>query len=158
MQTLRNLLVSLCAVAICLTLAKATLAGGGPENVALIVNTRSAASLTIANHYAQWRKIPALNIVGVDWAGSLDTITAKEFREKILVPTLTTLAQRGIAGQIDYVVYSTDFPFAINFEEFGPAKQIPASYKPQFFPVGSLTGMTYLWQWTVANSPDLVYP
>jgi len=42
-------------------------AGGGPENVLLVVNNRSWASKTIANHYQSLRKIPDRNIVHIDW-------------------------------------------------------------------------------------------
>ena len=49
--------------------ASAALAGGGPENVLLLVNANSDASKTIANHYIHWRQIPASNVLYLDWKG-----------------------------------------------------------------------------------------
>jgi hypothetical protein len=131
-------------------------AGGGPENVAIIVNAKSEASLTIANHYAHLRQVPAVNLVRIDWDGSLDVIPVEEFRTKILQKSITTLAQRGVLGQIDYLVYSSDFPYAIDFSGDGKVRGIPEEARIAFTPTGSITGMTYLWQSVLARSPDCV--
>jgi len=112
------------------------LAGGGPENLALVINRRSWASRKIANHYAELRFIPPRNMIYLDWPGSVDRISSEEFREKILKPVLTELDRRRISHQIDYVVYSTDFPFSVDLaDELG---------KEARFAHGSLTGLTYL--------------
>ena len=50
--------------------AKVAFAGGGPENVLLLVNSNSSGSKTIANHYIQLRNIPASNVVYIDWQGA----------------------------------------------------------------------------------------
>jgi hypothetical protein len=131
-------------------------AGGGPENVALVINAKSQASLTIANHYAQLRHIPAINLVRIDWDGKLDLIPVETFREKILQPVVTTLAQRGVLGQIDYVIYSSDFPYSIDFAADGTVKGIPDQARVAFTPTGSITGLTYLWQSVLARSPEPV--
>ena len=81
------------AVLGCLFAASSTFAGGGPENVAIVVNAKSEASLTIANHYAQLRHVPAVNIVRIDWEGPLNVIPVEDFRTKILQPAITTLAR-----------------------------------------------------------------
>src|SRR5262245_56365735 len=59
-------------------------AGGGPENVLLLVNSNSASSQYIANTYIQLRKIPPCNVVYVDWKGSVEECGALEFRDGIL--------------------------------------------------------------------------
>ena len=43
--------------------ASNVIAGGGPENVLVVVNADSISSKTIANHYIRLRKIPATNVV-----------------------------------------------------------------------------------------------
>ena len=60
--------VGLALASILLTLAvSATVhAGGGPENLFLVVNLRSWASLTVANHYIQQREIPNSNVLYLD--------------------------------------------------------------------------------------------
>ena len=56
-------------VAVCLLSepAATAIAGGGPENVLLVVNRSSPASLTIANHYVRLRQIPAGNVLTLPW-------------------------------------------------------------------------------------------
>ena len=90
-----------------------TLAGGGPENVLLVVNPRSPASLCIANHYAQLRQIPANNVFFVPWDPKADRTDIDTFRKQILVPILQSINRRRLGEQIDAVVYSSDFPWGI---------------------------------------------
>jgi uncharacterized protein (TIGR03790 family) len=123
------------------------LAGGGPENVALVVNPRSWASMTVANHYIADRKIPALNVVYLDWPGSVEITDVESFRQRMLVPIVGTLQQRHIDRQIDYIVYSSDFPYSIDVKGDIGEQQIPK----QFTPIGSITGLTFLWQQVVAR-------
>ena len=77
-----------------LRFSAAALAGGGPENVFLVVNRKSPASLTIANHYAQLRQIPAGNILTLPWDPKAQTTDVETFRKQILLPALTAIDQR----------------------------------------------------------------
>ena len=52
-------------------------AGGGPENVLLLVNPNSLNSKTVANHYIALRQIPASNVVYVDWRGGIEGCQGK---------------------------------------------------------------------------------
>ncbi len=117
-------------------------AGGGPENVLLVVNARSPASNSIANYYIELRRIPLTNVLYVDFPDSNERIDARTFREKLLAPVLRSVAQRSLGGQIDYVVYSADFPWSIDFREDFPNRRAGAAETP----VGSLTGVTFLWK------------
>jgi hypothetical protein len=146
------------AVLGCLFFAASAPAGGGPENVAILVNAKSEASLAIANHYARLRHVPAVNLVRIDWDGPFDVIKVDDFRTKILQKAITTLAQRGVLGQIDYLVYSSDFPYAVDFSGDGKIKGVPEEARLAFVPTGSITGLTYLWQSVMARSPDCVNP
>ena len=96
-------------------IARPAKAGGGPENVLLVVNSRSDASLTVANHYCRLRRIPPSNVVDLDWPGSTDWTDIETFRQKILQPALQTAAERGLGEQIDYVVYFERLPHADRF-------------------------------------------
>ena len=161
-------------------------AGGGPENVLLVVNPNSAASLTIANHYAALRNIPAENLLFVPWDRKNQTADIDTFREKILRPVLRAIQGEGLAGQIDYVVYSSDFPWGISLDSdvrkfaeemrrekmssdekaAGESKEKPAEKKQppkaawpkQLTPVGSLNGLTYLWEPVLAGVPAYFDP
>jgi hypothetical protein len=147
------LLATLAGLFISIT-ATTSLAGGGPENVILLVNTNSDASKTIANHYIDWRHIPASNVLYLDWKGIPDAIGAKVFRETILLPTLLALDERNLASQIDYVVYSSDFPWQVGLKQLYPDHKFP----PEFIPSASINGVTYLAPLLLAQNPAIVNP
>ncbi len=127
-------------------------AGGGPENVVLVVNSRSWASQTIANHFVQLRHLSPNNVFYIDWTGDAESIDAETFRLKILGPLLLSVDRRGLADQIDYVVYSTDFPNEINVS--GDLRgTTPVA---QLSPTASITGATYLWQSVMTRNPHAV--
>jgi hypothetical protein len=126
-------------------------AGGGPENVLLVVNSSSAGSQTIANYYQQIRPVPASNVVYIDWRGPTDRTDINTFREKILLPVFTAIETRQLSAQIDCIAYSSDFPWAIDFAADVP----PARAKQQNFqfPSGSLSGLTYLYVPVLTKQP-----
>src|SRR3954454_20145218 len=105
-------------IAVCMSIAaSAARAGGGPENIILLVNTNSEASKTIANNYINWRQIPAGNVLYLDWKGVPSTISGEVFRETILLPTLPAHDQPLLEPQVDYIVYSSDFPWRIDMRQ-----------------------------------------
>jgi hypothetical protein len=142
------------------------IAGGGPENVLLVVNRKSPASLTIANHYVHLRRIPAGNVLTLPWDPKTEATAVDTFRQQILAPALTAVQKRRLAQQIDYVVYSSDFPTAIDLtsdvEKFlapGGNVDLSALGKPPWQPpkgqkpTGSINGLTYLWQPVMGRHP-----
>jgi hypothetical protein len=143
-------------LAVCVAVATATsaLAGGGPENVLLLVNSNSDSSKTIANHYIQWRKIPSNNVVYLDWKGSLGICSGKNFREQILLPALKAIDDRRLTPQIDYVVYSSDFPWRMELQDAFPEAKFTAPFDPR----ASITGATYLTPLMVSKNPAIVMP
>ncbi len=127
-------------------------AGGGPENVLLVVNSNSDSSKTIANHYIEWRKIPAQNVVYLNWRGGLRATKGEAFRNRILMPVIKELEGRKLNAQIDYVVYSSDFPWRIDLQNLFPAVGLPGNLDT----AGSLTGATYLAPYIVGRNPAMV--
>ncbi|MGD0519116.1 MAG: hypothetical protein ABSA26_16395, partial [Thermoguttaceae bacterium] len=148
-------------------------AGGGPENVFLVVNPKSLDSLTIANYYIHLRQIPAGNVFYLPWDPKADGASIEDFRSKLLNPIIETIRSRRLSAQIDYVVYSCDFPWAIqlasDFQKF--ENSLPISdeseksdlHQPMpgrlvlskiITPVGSLNGLTYLWQSVLKGEAD----
>lgn len=125
------------------------LAGGGPENVAVIVNGDSWASKAIANEYAALRSIPPANIVILDDVPGFETITIDQFRDHLLQPVIETLTARGLDHQIDIVAWSCDLPWAIDVRGDIVGADIPQVATP----TASLTGLTYLYQHVLAKSP-----
>ncbi len=124
-------------------------AGGGPENLLLVVNSASPDSQTIANHYIQLRGIPPTNVMYIDWRGSEARIDVNTLREKFLHPIAKEIDARHLTSQIDYVVYSSNFPWSIDFSSDLP-EDVRKDEALQF-PVGSLSGLTYLLRSVIAQ-------
>ena len=118
-------------------------AGGGPENLFLVVNSNSAASQTIANYFIDLRHLPATNVMYLDWRKSTSSIDVNTLRNELFTPIKAEIAKRGLSQQIDGIIYSADFPWKVDFSADVPA----ALAQNQFFAngsIGSLTGMTYM--------------
>lgn len=129
-------------------------AGGGPENVLLVVNVNSWSSLTIANHYAAWRQIPSSNILYVNWRFDDEKLPVDEFRRLLLGPIMQELERRQLDEQIDYIVYSSDFPTEIDITTDLEASKAPE----QLSRTAALTGLTYLWNKSLVGDPYYVVP
>lgn len=129
----------------------AALAGGGPENVLVVVNERSWSSLTIANHYIHLRAIPPQNVVYIPWTLDNERIGAATMREKLLGPVLAEIDRRRLADHIDTIAYSADFPTLIDASaDILPGTKIP----PVLTPIASLTGATFLHGQFLAKQPE----
>ena len=120
--------------------ASAARAGGGPENLLLVVNPRSADSLTVANAYAARRGIAPINVLMLPWSGEPDATTIARFRGELLEPILRAIEARRLTGQIDQVVYSCGFPTRIDY-----GAELPDTLRERDrYPAASLTGLTML--------------
>jgi hypothetical protein len=152
--------------------------------VLLVVNPLSQTSMTIANHYVQMRGIPADNVLFVPWPPDSATTDIDTFRQRILLPVLAHLKKRRLTEQIDCVAYSADFPWGIMLDNdirrfVSEAQQVEAQrrnaggvpggapggngaarleWPKQYTPVGSINGLTYLWQAVGAGFPSYFEP
>jgi hypothetical protein len=132
----------LLAAGILLAAAGVARGGGGPESVFLVVNASSPDSVAVANAWADLRGVPPINVLMLPWQGGTESMSLAEFRSELLLPVLRTIDARRLAPQIDMVVYSSDFPWRVDFTEEMPKELlVQDAYK---FPSGSLTGMTML--------------
>lgn len=135
-------------------MGKAVLAGGGPENVFLVVNSADQNSLAIANYFVELRKIPVGSVFYIEMPSAPHEIPVDLFREKILGPTLDEIKRRNLQRQIDYIVYSSGFPESINFSSDMAAANMP-SPDNRMPSIGSITGMTYHYESVMKK--DLFY-
>jgi len=125
-------------------------AGGGAENLVLVVNADSWASKMIANEYIALRELPENRIVYLSNLGSFETINVDDFRDKILKPVIATIQQRGLGTETDYIAYSSDFPTAINVKGDIGKTRLPRMITP----VASINGLTYLYQQALSGNPE----
>ncbi len=138
--------VVFCLACVCL-IASELFAGGAPENSVLVVNADSWASRAVANEYLRLRAIPDVNVVRLEGLPSFEQLSVVDFRQRVLLPVLKTLNDRGLSPQIDQVLYSADIPTAIHVAgDIGPQKL------PQILtPVASVNGLTFLYQLVLAK-------
>ena len=130
--------VLLCCATLLLPLVRAC-AGGGPQGVAVIVNADSWASMTVANEFIHLRHIPPGNVLYLTHVTDVEQTNVATFREQILRPALAQLEQRGLAGQIDCLVYSSDLPTQIDI-----SADLQDKHPRVITPYASCNGLTYL--------------
>jgi hypothetical protein len=135
-------------------MGEVALAGGGPENVFLVVNSTSADSIAVANAYVAARGVPPINVFTLPWAGSKEAVSITRYKDEILGPILRGIDARRLSPQIDMIVYSSDFPWRIDYKESLP----PDFARKDTFPSGSLTGMTMLFGAVRSGGPAWLDP
>lgn len=140
----------------CLLLATAgTALATDAMRTAIVVNSQSVDSLTIANHYAQLRSIPDSSIIPLSEIPGNQSCDVEAFRQHILQPLVNELDRRKLSAQIDFIAYSADFPTAINVKS--DLEKLPERQQ-MFTPVGSINGLTYLYQFVLNQTPHYVVP
>lgn len=115
-------------------------AGLAPENIAVVVNGDSWASLTVAQEYARLRGIPSSNFVVLQHLSGIEFTDVDHFRSEILVPVFETLAQRGLSAHIDCIAYSVDLPYAVDVGSDMAGKH----FGQVITGTASINGLTYL--------------
>lgn len=133
-----------------LLLAGPVLAGGGPENVVVVVNADVPDSVILAAAYVKLRQIPPCNVISLADLPIDSKISIQQFRDLILRPVLEQIASRGLAPQVDYLVYSCGFPFAVDVSADMAGRQFPRVITQP----ASLTGLTYLYEQVLACDPS----
>jgi len=153
---MKSALAMLCLVVSLVTggMAGTARGGGGPEGVFLVVNPTSAESLAVANAFARLRNVPPINVFMLPWTGGDEATTVARFRGEILAPILRAIDSRRLATQIDCVVYSSGFPWRIDYVD-----ELPAGLRENDkFPSASLTGMTMLYGAVQSGTPGWLDP
>jgi len=116
-------------------------AGGGPENVLVVVNGDSPVSLQVANAYVEMREIPQEHVLWLHDIPYPETISIDTFRTRIWKPIRDFITQNRLDDEIDIIAYSADFPYAINFSTDLKTNKLPKlKYHGK---EASLTGLTY---------------
>ena len=141
-----------------LCISPPAVAGGSPETTLLIVNGDSPLSLTVANNYTRLREIPGNHVVWLHDIPSIGKIDMKIFRERIWAPIRKYMDTQSFGEQIDTIVYSADFPYAVDLRrEMKQHKIKPHKYIGRY---ASLTSLTYFARQVENNQIDYLsrYP
>jgi hypothetical protein len=134
------------------------------ENLILVVNSSSADSLAVANHYIELRNIPPLNVIYIDSFKILPNLDGesahvKYFESQVLNPVLEAIEKRGLRSQIQYIVYSAGFPTRVTCQpQVGKfLKATNQKYDIHFHaPWVSLTSATFFHENIFSDAPDFV--
>jgi len=105
----RNVLSSLVAVA---GLASAAHAGGGPENVLILINPANAESMYLGHYYQYARNIPSSNVLYIDPAAT--NYAAFAGTNGNIDAVLGKLVDGRISDHIDYIVVATGQTFYVD--------------------------------------------
>lgn len=129
-------------------IAGTAMAASSPENVVVLVNGDSWSSTTVANAYRVARDIPSRNFIVLRDIPSFEQVSVADFREKILVPAILEAERRGLGSQLDYLLYSTDFPTAIDVGLDMEGKTFPK----QITQPASINGLSYFYKLTATKN------
>lgn len=104
--------------------------------------------MLIANHYIDLRKIPASNVIYLDDVPSDEVTNMRDFKSKILQPIFATIIRRNLQRQIDYVIYSSDFPTSVDVslltDELANETAASRNFDANLFGAkASITSLTY---------------
>ncbi|MBL8889571.1 MAG: hypothetical protein JNL67_06300 [Planctomycetaceae bacterium] len=131
-----------------------TLAGLGPENCVLVINGDLPESREVAAHYAELRKFHSRNLIVLRGVPVGESCSVADFTEKVLKPIFQQISERKLDAQVHCIIYSTGFPTKIDFSAW--AKDVEPPLAVHQTPVGSLTSMTYLYRWTLSQTPAII--
>lgn len=126
-------------------------AGGGPQNVAVLINSNDPDSLAVANCFIELRQIPAPNVIYVPWEVDARATSAVKFRDQLMKPALAELAKRGVLPQIDYIAFSSGFPYLVDCARLWPGEAFPKTSRP----TTSLTSAAYLYQFLTEERKEM---
>ena len=138
----------------------------GPENVIVVVNSSSADSLAVANHYIELRNIPPSNVIYVPKVTVLkqsDTQSAQSwrFKREVLDPIWQTIEKRGLEDQVQCIAYSAGFPSRLVFQAELKKHLLATGQKKNKtwkVPWGSTTGITYFREKAIVNDTYMLSP
>ena len=108
----------LCAILLSLTLSTASLAGGGPKNVLLVINENSPVSQSIGVYYQQQRHIPERNVCRIQCSTN-EFVSKDECENNIVAPIRAFLNGNGIHDRIDYIVLTKGIPLGASYNDSG---------------------------------------
>ena len=94
--------------------APPALAGGGPQNLLVLVNDESQESLDVANYYRRARQVPGVCLCHLQLKPAHD-VSQADYEEKILKPALAHIRENGLEGEIRVVVFTSGLPYRIDW-------------------------------------------
>ena len=92
-------------------------AGGGPQNVLVVVNEQSADSLKLGQYYLEKRGIPERNLCRISVPPGVHNISLSDFEREIRQPIREYIAEHGLNRQVQYIALCMNAPTRVNENE-----------------------------------------
>lgn len=89
-------------------------AGGGPQNVLVVVNEQDKSSVELGRYYMEKRGIPARNLCRINLPSLDPNIIPPFFEKYIRRPMEKHIEKEGLARQIDFLVLCWNAPSRVN--------------------------------------------
>lgn len=117
MESRRGMLTTMirlltCLIAGCFAVSPIVFAGGGPQNVLVVVNQTSSNSIALGRYYLTQRGLHERQLLRIATTNERN-ISVAAFSNEIRGPIFTYLAESGLEDQIDYIVFSRDIPYRV---------------------------------------------
>lgn len=106
---MRHAVAMLLAVIVLCCLANSARAGGGPQDVLLIMNARSSESLEIGNTYRRARAIPYRQVLTLNTSTDF-AVSYQTYLDEIEAPIRTYLKNQQLEDQVIYLVLTRGIP------------------------------------------------
>ena len=98
-------------------LLRSALAGGGPQNVLVVVNDRDKASMELGRYYMEKRGIPERNLCRISLVAPGPSLLNVFFDKHIRQPIQAHIEKQKLTNQIDFLVLCWDAPSRISEQE-----------------------------------------
>ena len=87
-------------------------AGGGPQNLLIVVNEQSQESLELGKYYQQQRGVPERNIFRISVTPT-NNMTMATFSNDVRSPILGYISSSGLSNQVQVILFSSGIPYRI---------------------------------------------
>ena len=120
----RALAAALLSLAFTFSAVSTALAGGGPQNVVVVVNDASPESLDVANYYRIKRRIPDRNFCHLRLPSGWQ-MSGSEYEKTVLGPLRDHMKEAGLEPHVRFVVFTMGTPYRVNVESRGSTRTFP---------------------------------
>lgn len=135
------------------TMPPKSFAGLCGQNVVVVVNADVEHSANVAEAFMRMHDIPQTHRVEVRGLPRSPRLELSVFKDSVLMPILRHLDEQQLSPSVSCVVYSTGFPTQVGIRPHTDRMtDHPLSKYQQ--PIASLTGMTYLYRFVLADDPN----
>jgi uncharacterized protein (TIGR03790 family) len=107
----------------------------GPENLVVVIDSKSPDSVAVGEYYVQKRKVPKANVVRIAWGSAPQRVKWSDFQKHVHDPVLAAIKARGLSERAKMIVLTKGIPYSVDneaatwmFVAHGPKRQTSSPY------------------------------